>query len=100
MDSQFSLLNAYKTEEAMLLLRSLSHPTRIKIVNLLLENEQLTLTDIQTAFPSFNKEMLTRHLNILFASNMVEKEIVGNEISYQAQQEKLEKIMALVSDFS
>jgi DNA-binding transcriptional ArsR family regulator len=100
MDSQFAPINAYQTEEALLLLRSISHPTRIKIVNLLLKNEQLTLTDIQIAFPHFNKEMLSRHLNILFASNMVEKEMIGNEISYQAQQEKLEKIMTLVSDFS
>ncbi len=93
-------LDYYKTEEAMLLLRSISHPTRIKILNLLLENGELTQTDICQAFPHFNKEMLTRHLNIMFSSDMIDKSREDEGMVYRACEEKIEKIMHLLSDFS
>jgi DNA-binding transcriptional ArsR family regulator len=98
--NSYSLLDANKTNEALLHLKSLAHPTRVKFLNLLLKSEQLTFSDFQIAFPDFNKELITKHLNVLFNDNLIEKEFVGSEVTYQAQQEKIEKIWDLVRQFS
>lgn len=94
------IFNPEKMEEALMLLRNLAHPTRVKILKLLLQNGELKEQEIYDTFPNFNKEQLSKHLNILFSTKIVERGWHNDSVSYATDVEKLDKILTLIDDFS
>ena len=56
------------------LIKSLSNPTRIKIL-LLLEEKNLTLTKLTDSIKSYSKSEISRHLNRLMKDEFIQKEI-------------------------
>lgn len=98
--SSITSIDHYKLEEATLLLRSLSHPTRIKILNFLVQEGGATSKGIKGALPHCKSDVVTRHLNTLFASNLIDKDTsTQGEVIYAANTDKLERIVMMVSDF-
>jgi DNA-binding transcriptional ArsR family regulator len=100
MNSNFSTLNYNRLDEAQVMLRSISHPSRLKILNLLLKSGELTQSDLCEAFPTFNTNILTKHLKIMFDNDIIEKSKAGKYVKYYANVRKVEKIMNLLKDFT
>lgn len=94
------IFNRPKMEEALRLLRGLTHPTRVKIIKLLLQNGELKDQDLYEAFPNFNKAQLNKHLSVLSSFKVLEREQHNDTTCYVSDVEKLDKIMTLIDDFS
>jgi DNA-binding transcriptional ArsR family regulator len=99
MNSRFHTLDSYKVEEALLLLRAIAQPTRVKILNALLKENEITFSQMRDLFPHINKDVLQRQLNLLFAANLIEKEILDKEMTYRIHAERIEHILLLIGDF-
>lgn len=78
--------------------KALSHPTRLHIVEILLEDEKC-VNDIRDLFDA-TQPNISQHLNILKYSGMVDFRQSGNLRCYYLQNpEKIKRIIQAIKDF-
>jgi DNA-binding transcriptional ArsR family regulator len=85
--------------KAVLVLRAVNHKLRQRIINLLEENESLTVTDIYIKL-RLEQSVASQHLAILRRAGVVNTERDGKFIYYSLDKERLSQISRLVEDLA
>ncbi len=85
-------LDQQKLTEAASKLRALSHPSRIAIVSLLENNEQLSVTEIYEAL-RIEQATASHHLNILKTKGLLDSRRCGKNTFYFIKHQALSQII-------
>lgn len=94
---QFVALDYAELRKAVLVLRSVNHKLRQRIIDLLEERGQLTVTDIYVRL-RLEQSVASQHLAILRRANVVRTERHGKFIYYSIDKERLDQISRLVEE--
>lgn len=85
--------------KAALVLRALNHKLRQRIIELLAENQSMTVTDIYVKL-RLEQSVASQHLAILRKANVVQTERQGKFIFYSLNKERLTEIGGLVDELA
>lgn len=85
--------------KAVLVLRAVNHKLRQRIIDLLEENETMTVTDIYIKL-RLEQSVASQHLAILRRAGVVNTERQGKFIYYSLNRERLAQISTLVEDLA
>ena len=92
-------LDYAELRKAVLVLRAVNHKLRQRIIDLLEENDQMTVTDIYIKL-RLEQSVASQHLAILRRAGIVITERQGKFINYSLNKERLAQISQLVEDLS
>lgn len=92
-------LNYADLRKGVLVLRAVNHRLRQQIINLLSQNDQITVTDIYVKL-RLEQSVASQHLAILRRSNIVMTERRGKYIYYTLNEERLALVAQLVNDLA
>lgn len=92
-------LDYAELRKAVLVLRAVNHKLRQKIIDLLEENSQMTVTDIYVKL-RLEQSVASQHLAILRRAGVVITERQGKFIYYSLDKERLEQISKLVEELA
>ena len=93
------LLDYAELRKAVLVLRAVNHKLRQRIIQLLEENERMTVTDIYIKL-RLEQSVASQHLAILRRAGVVKTEREGKFIYYSLDRERLEQISQLVEELA
>jgi ArsR family transcriptional regulator, virulence genes transcriptional regulator len=85
--------------KAVLVLRAVNHKLRQRIIDLLEENETMTVTDIYIKL-RLEQSVASQHLAILRRAGVVNTERQGKFIYYSLNRDRLAQISTLVEDLA
>lgn len=89
-------INVSKLELAASKLRAISHPMRIAIIDLLAQDEKLSVTEIYEAL-NIEQATASHHLNILKNKNVLVSKREGKKIFYSLKNMTLTEIIECVN---
>lgn len=89
-------LNIELLEKIAYRLNSITHPTRIGIIELLLEKEKLSVTEIHTQL-KMEQAVASNHLKILKQSGVLASRRDGKKIIYSVKAKALKNIIDTVT---
>jgi DNA-binding transcriptional ArsR family regulator len=89
-------LDIQKLEMAASKLRAIAHPMRIAIIDLLTENEKLTVTEIYERL-NIEQASASHHLNILKNKGLLESKRNGKMILYSLKTNVLAKVIDCIN---
>ena len=92
-------LDYTELRKAVLVLRAINHKLRQRIVDLLEENEKMTVTDIYIKL-RLEQSVASQHLAILRRASVVDTERQGKFIYYSLDKERLSQISTLVEELA
>lgn len=92
-------LDYAELRKAVLVLRAINHKLRQRIVDLLEENEKMTVTDIYIKL-RLEQSVASQHLAILRRAGVVATERQGKFIFYGLDKDRLSQISKLVEDLA
>ena len=93
------LLNYAELRKAVLVLRAVNHKLRQRIIGLLEENNEMTVTDIYIKL-RLEQSVASQHLAILRRAGVVSTERQGKDIYYSLDKERLKQINRLVEELA
>ncbi len=93
------LLDYSELRKAVLVLRAINHKLRQRIVNLLEENESMTVTDIYVQL-RLEQSVASQHLAILRRAGIVVPRRDGKYIYYSLDKDRLAQIAQLIEDLA
>jgi len=85
-------LNAEKLENVAFILKTIAHPTRLGIVNLLTENEKLSVNQICEAL-GIEQSLVSHHLNIMNLKGILNRDRAGKNIYYSLKLREVVKVI-------
>jgi len=91
------LLDYAELRKAVLVLRAVNHKLRQRIIDLLEENQRMTVTDIYIKL-RLEQSVASQHLAILRKAGVVATERQGKFIYYALDKERLNQISRLVEE--
>ena len=86
------MLQLENLEIAASMLRAMSHPKRITIIELLAKSKRLTVTEIHEKL-SIEQPSASNHLNILKNHGVLESKREGKKMFYSLKHEKIKEII-------
>lgn len=92
-------LDYAELRKAVLVLRAVNHKLRQRIIDLLEENGQMTVTDIYVKL-RLEQSVASQHLAILRRAGVVVTNRQGKFIYYSLDKERLAQISSLVEDLA
>lgn len=92
-------LDYAELRKAVLVLRAINHKLRQRIIDLLEENESMTVTDIYIKL-RLEQSVASQHLAILRRAGVVNTERQGKFINYSLNKERLAQISNLVDELA
>ena len=92
-------LDYAELRKAVLVLRAINHKLRQRVIDLLEENEKMTVTDIYIKL-RLEQSVASQHLAILRRAGVVATERQGKFIFYSLDKERLSQISKLVEDLA
>lgn len=92
-------LDYSELRKAVLVLRAVNHKLRQRIIDLLEENKQMTVTDIYIKL-RLEQSVASQHLAILRRAGVVRTERQGKFIYYSLDHERLSQISRLVEELA
>ncbi len=92
-------LDYSELRKAVLVLRAVNHKLRQSIIDLLEENEKMTVTDIYIKL-RLEQSVASQHLAILRRAGVVATERQGKFIYYSLDNERLSQISRLVEELA
>ena len=92
-------LDYAELRKAVLVLRAVNHKLRQRIIDLLEENESMTVTDIYIKL-RLEQSVASQHLAILRRAGVVITERQGKFIHYSLDKDRLAQISSLVEDLA
>jgi DNA-binding transcriptional ArsR family regulator len=90
-------LDYVELRKAVLVLRAINHKLRQRVIDLLEENEKMTVTDIYIKL-RLEQSVASQHLAILRRAGVVATERQGKFIFYSLDKDRLEQISKLVEE--
>jgi len=92
-------LNYNDLRQAVLTLRAINHKIRKSIVDMLEENERMTVTDIYIKL-RIEQSVASQHLAILRRAGVVQTKRTGKFIHYALNNERLQQINQLIGNLA
>lgn len=92
-------LDYAELRKAVLVLRAVNHKLRQRIIDLLEENESMTVTDIYIKL-RLEQSVASQHLAILRRAGVVNTDRQGKYIYYSLNKDRLEQISKLVEELA
>ena len=92
-------LDYAELRKAVLVLRAINHKLRQRMIDLLEENEKMTVTDIYIKL-RLEQSVASQHLAILRRAGVVATERQGKFIFYSLDKDRLSQISKLVEDLA
>ena len=92
-------LDYAELRKAVLVLRAVNHKLRQQIIELLEENEKMTVTDLYIKL-RLEQSVASQHLAILRRSGVVATERQGKFIYYRVDKERINHISRLVEELT
>ncbi|MCO6476610.1 MAG: helix-turn-helix transcriptional regulator [Phaeodactylibacter sp.] len=92
-------LDYAELRKAVLVLRAVNHKLRQRIIDLLEENESMTVTDIYIKL-RLEQSVASQHLAILRRAGVVNTERQGKFINYSLNRDRLAQISRLVDELA
>lgn len=92
-------LDYAELRKAVLVLRAINHKLRQRMIDLLEENEQMTVTDIYIKL-RLEQSVASQHLAILRRAGVVATERQGKFIYYSLDKDRLAQISGLVEELA
>ncbi|MEM9886145.1 MAG: metalloregulator ArsR/SmtB family transcription factor [Bacteroidota bacterium] len=92
-------LDYAELRKAVLVLRAVNHKLRQRIIDLLEENNQMTVTDIYVKL-RLEQSVASQHLAILRRAGVVRTDRQGKFIYYALDKERLAQISTLVEELA
>ena len=92
-------LDYAELRKAVLVLRAINHKLRQRMIDLLEENEQMTVTDIYIKL-RLEQSVASQHLAILRRAGVVSTDRNGKFIYYSLNKERLSQISQLVEELA
>ena len=92
-------IDYYNVKKAALILRALNHKLRQQIIELLEENEKMTVTDLYIKL-RLEQSVASQHLAILRRAGVVATERQGKFIYYRVDKERINHISRLVEELT
>ena len=92
-------LDYTELRKAVLVLRSINHKLRQRIIDLLEENEKMTVTDIYIKL-RLEQSVASQHLAIMRRAGTVATERQGKFIFYRLDKDNLSKMSKIFGDLS
>lgn len=92
-------LDYAELRKAVLVLRAVNHKLRQRIIDLLEENESMTVTDIYIKL-RLEQSVASQHLAILRRAGVVNTDRQGKYIYYSLNKNRLEQISKLVEELA
>ncbi len=92
-------LDYAELRKAVLVLRAVNHKLRQRVIDLLEENEKMTVTDIYIKL-RLEQSVASQHLAILRRAGVVATERQGKFIYYGLDKERLSQISRLVEELA
>ena len=92
-------LDYIELRKAVLVLRAINHKLRQQIIDLLEENDRLTVTDLYVKL-RLEQSVASQHLAILRRSGVVVTDRDGKFIYYKIDKERLSQISKLVEELA
>ncbi len=92
-------LDYAELRKAVLVLRAINHKLRQRVIDLLEENEKMTVTDIYIKL-RLEQSVASQHLAILRRAGVVATERQGKFIFYALDKDRLSQISKLVEDLA
>lgn len=93
------LLDYVELRKAVLVLRAINHKLRQRVINLLEENQRMTVTDIYIKL-RLEQSVASQHLAILRKAGVVQTERQGKYIFYTLDKERINQISRLVEELA
>ena len=84
-----------KLEEKAELFKAISHPVRLCILEMLLRNNKINVTEMQCCI-EVSQSTVSQHIAKLKAAGIIKGEREGVEIYYSISNEEIEKIIKLI----
>lgn len=84
-----------KLEDKAELFKSISHPVRLCILEMLLRNNKINVTDMQCCI-EVSQSTISQHIAKLKAAGIIKGEREGVEIYYSISNEQIKKIIKLI----
>ncbi len=91
-------MDIYKIKKATLVMRSLDHPIRKKIMSELSESNTLNVTDLYKKL-DMEQSVLSQHLAVLRRSGLVTQQRKGKFINYSINRKRIQKITEMLDLF-
>jgi len=92
-------LNVTELKESALILRAINHKLRQDIVQLLMENDMMTVTKIYVKL-RVEQSVASQHLAVLRKANILTTKREGKFIHYSVNNEVLDKVAEIVTRLS
>ena len=92
-------LDYAELRKAVLVLRAVNHKLRQRVIDLLEENDSMTVTDIYIKL-RLEQSVASQHLAILRRAGVVDTERQGKFINYSLNRDRLAQISRLVDDLA
>jgi len=89
-------LNLELLERSSDMLKALAHPLRIEIVNLLQDDEKLTVSQIQKHL-NITQSTTSHHLGILKYNGIVTSKRDGKKMYYELKHQKLSQVINCIA---
>jgi len=93
------LLDYSELRKAVLVLRAVNHKLRQRMIDMLEENQRMTVTDIYVKL-RLEQSVASQHLAILRKAGVVQTEREGKFIFYSLDKSRLGQISELVEDLA
>ena len=93
------LLDYAELRKAVLVLRAINHKLRQRVINLLEENQRMTVTDIYIKL-RLEQSVASQHLAILRKAGVVQTERQGKYIFYTLDKDRINQISRLVEELA
>lgn len=90
-EDQIQLPDQHLIRKSNLVFRALNHPLRQKILELLAERKQLTVTELYEAL-FLEQSVVSQHLAILRRTGFVKTKKEGKYVWYMLQKERMEQV--------
>ncbi len=81
-----------KLERVAFILKTIAHPLRIGVINLLHANDKLSVTEICTALQS-EQSLTSHHLNIMKLKGIVQSTRIGKNIFYSLKMKEVVDVL-------
>ena len=92
-------LDYAELRKAVLVLRAVNHKLRQRVIDLLEENDSMTVTDIYIKL-RLEQSVASQHLAILRRAGVVDTERQGKFINYSLNRDRLAQISRLVDELA
>lgn len=90
-------LETEKLEKAAFVLKTIAHPVRLGVVQLLGEHHSLTVSEICNKL-SCEQSLISHHLNIMKLKGVLKSERSGKNIHYSLKMEDILKVLDCVEN--